>query len=73
MPKIIVFLNDFDIWIDILLGNSIKEDMRRIPMDLTPITIKIDVNVDKNDLSRKFFLLKKVEKSGSKVNSNNGL
>jgi hypothetical protein len=47
--------------------------MRRIPIDLTPITIKIEVNVDNNDLSRKFFLLKKVEKSGSKVNSNNGL
>ena len=56
-----------------LLGNSIKEDMRRIPIDLTPITIKIDVKIDNNDLSRKNFLLKKVEKSGSKVNSNNGL
>ena len=56
-----------------LLGKSINEDMRRIPMDLTPITIKIEVNVDNNDLSRKIFLLKKVEKSGSKVNSNNGL
>jgi hypothetical protein len=56
-----------------LLGKSINEDMRRIPIDLTPITIKIEVNVDNNDLSRKFFLLKKVEKSGSKVNSNNGL
>jgi hypothetical protein len=56
-----------------LLGNSIKEDMRRIPIDLTPITIKIDVKIDNNDLSRKIFLLKKVEKSGSKVNSNNGL
>ena len=56
-----------------LLGKSINEDMRRIPMDLTPITIKTEVNVDNNDLSRKIFLLKKVEKSGSKVNSNNGL
>ena len=56
-----------------LLGKSINEDMRRIPMDLTPITIKIEVNVDNNDLSRKNFLLKKVEKSGSKVNNNNGL
>lgn len=56
-----------------LLGNSIKEDMRRIPMDLTPITIKIEVNVDNNDLSRKFFLLKKVEKSGSNVSNINGL
>tara|TARA_B100002019_G_C21131036_1_gene528278 strand:- start:618 stop:791 length:174 start_codon:yes stop_codon:yes gene_type:complete len=56
-----------------LLGKSINEDMRRIPIDLTPITIKIEVNVDNNDLSRKIFLLKKVEKSGSKVNSNNGL
>ena len=56
-----------------LLGKSINEDMRRIPMDLTPITIKIEVNVDNNDLSIKFFLLKKAEKSGSKVNSNNGL
>jgi len=56
-----------------LLGNSIKEDMRRIPIDLTPIKIKIDVKIDNNDLSRKIFLLKKVEKSGSKVNNNNGL
>lgn len=56
-----------------LLGKSINEDMRRIPIDLTPITIKIEVNVDNNDLSRKILLLKKVEKSGSKVNSNNGL